>query len=465
MRGWGRGAVVLIWATTAFAQDLGDGHLGDLTVDTPLTVLNRDDLALSRDVKAGDTELPVGSTLAYYPSTLLLMIRIRGGSADGTESAQAGAAGDYFFTRISHINLAGFEISPALDRDWPASDTEIISVPEYRNLTITSTGSVYAPNWNGAVGGVVAILVTDELKVDGTLNADGIGFRGGVAGSAGIANGMGCMSPNEPAPNGAQKGEGLLSSASWANTLTGFGRNANGAGGGVCQSSGGGGGGNFGKGGSGGASTDGLRPVGGEGGAAVLTNGFKPLFGGGGGAGTRDSSGDGTSGGAGGGIVIVRAGHISGSGIISARGADALSGPPESPVNQGSPGGGGAGGSIDIVSARSPTCHVSVKGGNGGLPAGGGGGGGRVRFSAPNSDGCTAELFAGQGASSGDKQAQPQSPQAQGYMGTLVVETISTNMMNVPGRYEFRTFGCSSAGGGLGWLALVLLMKRRSARL
>ena len=456
MRAWRWGASAVLLATAAAAQDLGDGHLGDLVVDD-LDVPNKV-LALTQDVKAGDALLPVPATPAYYPSDLLMLIRVRGGTDLGNGAIQPSGAGDTFFTRISHVEIQGFDINPPLDRDWPSADTEIIYVPEYRNLTITSTGNLYAQTFDGTIGGVVALLVTNELRVDGTLHADGIGFRGGQAGINGANSGSGCSNPNQDTTGGAEKGEGILA-VPWNNTSTGFGRNGNGGGGGVCQASGGGGGANAGKGGQGGASTDGLRPVGGQGGSPVMTDGFLPLFGGGGGAGTYD--GTGSSGGAGGGIVIIRAGHISGSGLISARGGDALTGPAESPTSNGSPGGGGAGGSIDIVSVQSPTCHVSVKGGNGGLPAGGGGGGGRVRFSAPNSDGCTADLTAGLGASSSDKQAQPTSEQAAGYIGTLDVETLNPMTMMLPNRYEFGTLGCSSTGNALPALSLLALLFSR----
>ncbi len=448
-------AVLLLCAGAARAQstDVGDGHLGDLSVDNPGTILNKA-LTLTSDVPAGSNLLTVGATLGWFPSDLLLVIRVRGGTSDGSETMQAGSAGDFFFTRISRVTVQGFEVNPALDRDWKSFDTQVVYVPEYRNLTLSASGSIYAPTWDGATGGVVALMVTDELRVDGTLNADGIGFRGGLSGLSGVATATGCADPNQAGPNGAQKGESLLPN-SFADTLTGFGRNANGGGGAVCQASGGGGGANAGKGGQGGASTDGYRGVGGAGGAKVATDTFRPLFGGGGGAGNRDASG-GSSGGAGGGIVIVHAGHISGGGTLSARGADALPGPAESPTGQGSPGGGGAGGSVDLLSLHSPTCNVSVKGGNGGTPAGGGGGGGRVRISSPSNAGCTVELLGGTGASAGSKMGLPSSGQEQDYLGTLVTQTVQDGTGVVPPKYEFRTLSCGTPGAPGGWAALAL---------
>ena len=95
-------AVLLLCAGAARAQsvDVGDGHLGDLSVDNPGTILNKA-LTLTSDVPAGSNLLTVGATLGWFPSDLLLVIRVRGGSSDGSETMQAGSAGDFFFTRIS----------------------------------------------------------------------------------------------------------------------------------------------------------------------------------------------------------------------------------------------------------------------------------------------------------------------------------------------------------------------------
>ncbi len=467
MRPWRWLAPALLAASAASAQDVGDGHLGDLTVSNPGTILNNHNLTLTEDVPNGSNQLPVGATQGFFPSDLLMLIRVRGGTSDGSESMTADTAGDVFFTRVSRVNAGSFEINPPADRDWPAFATEVVYVPEYRNLTLSAGASIYAPTYDGATGGVVVLFVTDELRVDGALNADGIGFRGGLAGVNGVASGTGCSDPNQPFPGGAQKGESLLPTA-YAASLTGFRRIGNGGGGAVCQASGGGGGGNAGKGGQGGASTDGYRPVGGEGGAAVTTNAWRPLFGGGGGAGNRDASG-GSSGGAGGGIVVIRAGHVSGSGTISARGADGPPGPAESSTSQGSPGGGGAGGTVDLLSLGAPTCNVSVKGGNGGAPSGGGGGGGRVRLSVPNADHCTVELLAGLGAMTGTKMALPSSSQAEGYLGSLLVQDVQSGMQKLPPKFEFHTLGCEAVGGGSAWLmvmgaALARVRRRRGGQ-
>lgn len=105
-------------------------------------------------------------------------------------------------------------------------------------------------------------------------------------------------------------------------------------------------------------------------------------LGGGGGAGSTNDNVNfaNSSGGTGGGIVIIRAGSIAGTGSISANGGDA----PDVLTDDGA-GGGGGGGWI-LVSARqasSPSLTMTARGGaggdaSGGMGAGGGGGGGYI---------------------------------------------------------------------------------------
>lgn len=174
------------------------------------------------------------------------------------------------------------------------------------------------------------------------------------------------------------------------------------------ENSGGGGGGNGGGGGRGGRAWNSQDPTGGFGGKgfnpSIINGGQRLFMGGGGGAGTTNNSSqatnrrtnsDGTaitdqnqnvgngiysSGAAGGGIVIIRAGNVTGSGTIRAQGAPGLS------AGQDGAGGGGAGGTVyvDIQDpANLSNLTVDVRGGDGGWsnfdaahgPGGGGGGG------------------------------------------------------------------------------------------
>ncbi len=182
--------------------------------------------------------------------------------------------------------------------------------------------------------------------------------------------------------------------------------------GGNDENAGGGGGGNYGPGGLGGRPwNDPLKDTGGRGGggyAGTLAFNRVMLGGGGGSGGTNNGTGDPaiyankgvncnlgagicSSGAAGGGIIIIRARQVAGSGVIDARGAHGYN------VQQDAGGGGGAGGSVVLQTSTGGNATVDVTGGDGGNAwagnagglagrhgPGGAGGGGFIAYSPAN---------------------------------------------------------------------------------
>ncbi len=315
----------------------------------------------------------------------------------GTVNFQAtGAGGGLLNTYTSAAYIAGTQGQRTY---------QVIRVPQYTSALLSS--GLTAMIWNGATGGVLSIDVASQLTLGGTVAVDALGFRGG----AGRILGGGAGAPFDyvtlaTVTTDASKGEGIAGTpryvvngtiASPAQTATdttveglpngSYSRGAPGnAGGGAAdadpaandQNSGGGGGGNGGMGGTGGFGWNSAGVVGGFGGAAFPVSTSALSMGGGAGAGTTnngsywnpitDTGGNNcganctgiySSGTAGGGIVIIHAGAIIGSGTISANGQSALT-----TENDGG-GGGGAGGTI-LVFASS--------GGFGGLTANANGG-------------------------------------------------------------------------------------------
>ncbi len=288
---------------------------------------------------------------------------------------------------------------------------QIVRVPQYTTATLGAT--VTAATWNGTTGAILAVDIAGDLALgSSTVNVNGLGFRGG----AGLqrAGGTGANTDYRKVvgtnADGA-KGEGIAGTPEWlldggANTDVGpqgypngdFGRGApgNGGGGGTDgnpsgndQNAGGGGGANWGRGGGGGNTWASNLARGGFGGAPFYDSPGRVVLGGGGGAGSRNnSSGIAGAGAAGGGIVLIRAGRLTGTGTITANGANAYN----DTDNDGG-GGGGAGGSIVVLSRGGGLGGLTVRanGGRGGDawrtqapgvfpgerhgPGGGGGGG------------------------------------------------------------------------------------------
>jgi len=317
---------------------------------------------------------------------------------------------------------------------------QVIRVPQYGSVTLSS--GLTAMIWNGATGGVLAIDVALQLTLGGTVAVDGLGFRGGGGRILGGGTGVGTdyVTLATDATNGS-KGEGIAGTPRYVvngaittqaqtptdTTVEGYpnGSYARGApgnaGGGATdadppandQNSGGGGGGNAGAGGQGGFGWNSAGIVGGFGGSAFPGTSSSMVMGGGGGAGTTNNgtwwsdatqtgnhdcgancTGIYSSGAAGGGIVIMHAGAVAGTGTVTSNGSTALD-----TENDGG-GGGGAGGSIRILTSSGGLGGLTVlaTGGNGGdtwpsdppgtpFPGnrhgpGGGGGGGALFLSA-----------------------------------------------------------------------------------
>ena len=369
-----------------------------------------------------------GSTTPIAIGDLVLVIQMQDAVISTTNGSGYGAitnstAGFYEFavaTKAVPITGGTLTVSAGLANTYhqlAASGTQgqkrfqVIRVPQYASVTL---GTVNALAWNGSTGGIVAFDVAGTLNLGGgTVNANGKGFRGGggVQLSGGSGNSIDYL--RAAGAWGGSKGEGVAGTPRYTydgvttvtdNTTEGYvngsylrGAPANAGGGGNDDDPGGnsenggaGGGGNGGAGGFGGYGwNDPNDDIRGVGGAVFPATIARVAMGGGGGAGSdNNTTGYRSSGAAGGGIVILRVGAVSGSGSITANGADA-----PAPDNDAS-GGGGAGGSVIVMTKGNNTLSglsISANGGAGGDnwvtqapgtnninehgPGGGGGGG------------------------------------------------------------------------------------------
>ncbi|GJD19487.1 hypothetical protein RIVM261_044430 [Rivularia sp. IAM M-261] len=366
-----------------------------------------------------------------------------GGVVNGNLTTNFTAGNFEYAVAASDVGLSGGTItltSPLVNSygnsDFGAQGQkryQVIRVPQYNNLNVT--GTITAAPWNGQTGGIVAVDVAGQLTFSGgQIDVNGLGFRAGAGRKlTGVSgrNQTDVVTLSSLNANGS-KGEGTAGTPRYLYdpTLTqpldtgvegypngSYGRGAPGnAGGGGTdgrpsnndQNAGGGGGSNGGLGGKGGRTWSSALPYGGDGGAPFPASARRLVLGGGGGAGVTndgtpppDKTGNGyaSSGAPGGGIVMVRAGIIAGTGTINANGAT----PTMVPANDGS-GGGGAGGSVLVISQNSTIpggITINASGGKGGTNTGGGsphgpggGGGGGAVYISPNT--ATINLSGGQ---------------------------------------------------------------------
>jgi len=298
---------------------------------------------------------------------------------------------------------------------------QVIHVPQYSSAIVTA--GLTATAWDGTAhaGGVLAIDAAGALNLNGqTMSVDQLGFKGGLgvaqAGGTDLNTDYAVLSQRG---DHGYKAEGIagtphflydpIAAAAVNGVADGYplgdaarGAPGNAGGGGTDfhpaandQNSGGGGGANGGQGGMGGNSWNTNQPVGGLGGAAFTPAAGRVVLGGGGGAGSRNNStAFASSGGTGGGMVMIRAGSLAGTGTITANGSVGVT-----PDNDGG-GGGGAGGSVIVTTTTGTVAGLTITA-NGGAgtnaaatrvgtaerhgPGGGGAGGVIVTSSPPAS--------------------------------------------------------------------------------
>jgi gliding motility-associated-like protein len=420
----------------SFAQP---GKDGALTVSAANTVVNCY-TAVTANVTAGSTTVTTTGTCAFTCGDLVMIYQAQGATINTTNTAAYGTVTAYNNSGLYEFNYVTQAVGAVLtvQNPWVNNYTatgrvQIVKVPQYTNLTVNVGGSIVPLAWNdvGAnrTGGVVAIHATGTITVNGTIHANGFGFRPGPLENTTSPAGGGLMSMYVTT-NGAEsaaKGESIAGFFDVYDVSGGrFGRGApaNGGGGGNGHNCGGGAGsnGNNGNayngqgvmctacvgpaawnldpfviasggvlstssgGGRGGYSFgssnqnalvlapsaaawagDFRDPFGGEGGRPLnITAASRIFFGGGGGAGDRNNTAN-QVGGTGGGIVYLIGNSITGAGQINSNGTDALN---QIALGTGgandAPSGAGGGGTVIIRSTALAGVSLNARGGKGG---------------------------------------------------------------------------------------------------
>ncbi|WP_167856545.1 PA14 domain-containing protein [Hymenobacter metallicola] len=434
--------LLLLPAFGAVAQR-ARGIDGNRTVASGTVVVN-EYAKVTADAAAGTTALTVASNTlnanSRFPGPLtqgdlIMLIQMQGASINTTDGASYGAvtaynnAGRYEILEVAAVSgTTGITLTCGLKYSYTAAgQAQVVRLPRFSTLTVNSGATISATAWDrtSGVGGVLAMEVANGTTLNGTINATGLGFRGGVLDNSSDASNVYVTGYRGLAPEyGAEKGEGIAGFQADYDALNGrYGRGAaaNGGGGGNSHNAAGGGGSNVGAtawtgtgnpdrgasnaydaawnlespgfattvssgGGRGGYSyassnQDALtvapgnnswggnnrQNTGGFGGRPLDTRG-RLYLGGGGGAGDGNNSVS-TSGGNGGGVVyLLTGGAVAGSGSIQANGSTGVrAGNIATSGGTDAAGGGGGGGSIVLhVSGTITGITASAQGGTGG---------------------------------------------------------------------------------------------------
>lgn len=353
--------------------DLGDGADGEITINSSLNI-NTDNLSPNRTKADGEAFLVsaisgddvtltgTGSDQTAATSVTdsiavndeVIMINIRG-SAGATANV-----GNYEFCEIASISSNTITCTGSVTKTYGESSNSDLTgqiviiqrVPNYTDVTISSGGVLTTNGFNGTVGGLVAFRASGTVTIDGSIDVNGKGYRGGIAqgGSCNIADGRGESLSGYGDPGGG-----------YANPPTTS-----------CSHGTGGSGGGYGAAGS--------LPIRlANAGATYGTESLSEVYFGSGGGGGKNVFGGTAYGGPGGGLVLLFGDTFSITGEITANGGAGVN------ANNGA-GGGGSGGSIKIsgINISLGTDAVSALGGSGGNSAtfnehdGAGGGDGRI---------------------------------------------------------------------------------------
>ncbi len=240
--------------TSAGANDIFIHKLGDSTVVN--TYINSYTPVLTVDPCAN--KFVTEDASAFNPGDTVLLIQMKGAVIDSSNTVNFGAitdyksAGNYEFNFVKSKvgNIIELKNVPAHQYDIPNGKVQLVRVPYFQNINITSTLTCLP--WDGSKGGVLVLNVKDTITMNADIDVSGKGFRGGVAKWSG--QNLPCDVDsfyiiNTNSDDGSAKGEGIFFNT---RLLNGRGKAANGGGGGNSTNSGGAGGGNGGKGGTGG---------------------------------------------------------------------------------------------------------------------------------------------------------------------------------------------------------------------
>ncbi|MEL6260620.1 MAG: isopeptide-forming domain-containing fimbrial protein [Cyanobacteria bacterium J06626_6] len=399
--------------------------------DNTITINSAYTGGASVDISAGDMLMIIQMQDAQIDSSNTAAYGSGNAANDGKGVTSLGNTGIYEFVRATNsisaatggtLTFVGGNTNDGVINTYVNTDAtatrgrrtfQVIRMVQYASLTLTS--NITVPDWNGNVGGVLALDIAGDMNFNSfTIDGTERGFRGGFIPndtSSGANNNI-YVAPTTSTEVGG-KGEGIAGTPhyTWDGTTAidlgsdqlpggdgGRGAPGNAGGGGNAHNAGGGGGSNGGEGGFGGIGwqSDQMGPLfsRGIGGAVPITSpvGDRLIMGGGGGGGDVNNDTNGVRGGQGGGIVMIRADQFVGSGTIVTNGSDGEEG--EAFGAPDGAGGGGAGGTVALIAKSGNLSGLTVvaRGGNGGDTTddlnnehgpGGGGGGGVVISTSP----------------------------------------------------------------------------------
>jgi len=256
-------ALCLIAINSVFAQRGKDG-VGNISASTVVNVYTN----LTAGGYPNSMALNVGNATGFSAGDLILVIQMYGAEVNAYmdpnnfnnslpqdtsygKVKKYNGAGLNEFVQVNSVNTGSglINLDCGLKNDYDSTRAvQVIRVPRYDSLTINVGGTITCPAWNGVTGGVVALEVRGNTRINSNtgINVSSLGYRGAVPkqSTGYTATNTGAWWPEL----GAIKGEGIVGDTTWYhNAFSGSlckGNVANAGGGGNAMNCGGGGGSN-----------------------------------------------------------------------------------------------------------------------------------------------------------------------------------------------------------------------------
>lgn len=170
--------------------------------------------------------------------------------------ASIGSAGLYEVVTITSKSLPTIQVSSITNTYNTCSNcrVQLVSFRKLGTPNYTTTSNMSALDWNGDIGGIIALEVPGTLTLNHNITADGAGFRGGSRSVDYYDGTTNCYATPYRANDNRHgfKGEGIFNTNAVLTYNNARAKILNGGGGGNHINAGGGGGGNFTAGGRGG---------------------------------------------------------------------------------------------------------------------------------------------------------------------------------------------------------------------
>ena len=170
-----------------------------LSVTTSGVVVNAYAM-VDRDITAGSTSVRVAdindldspasgifTTTDLAAGDLVLIVQMQGASYTSTNTLSFGevtalnGAGNYELAEVASISGRTITLSSGVVNAYDSDDrVQVVRVPRYESVSVSAAGSITGEPWDGEVGGLIVMSVSGDLTLNGTIDADGLGFAGGV---------------------------------------------------------------------------------------------------------------------------------------------------------------------------------------------------------------------------------------------------------------------------------------------